>query len=115
MNNNVYDTANQLERDLRSLPAFIQLKEAFASIKADEEANALFEEFKTASQTYQMKQMTSQAPNEAEIEQLQALSAKVSENDMIKQLMQHEQQLSRVMEDINRIITAPLQELYTNK
>lgn len=109
---NIYDTANQLERDLRALPAFQNLKEAFAEIKADEEASCLFDEFKAAMHSFQMKQMAGQQPEQAEVEQMQTLSAKVSENAAIKKLMESEQQLSQVIEDMNRIITKPLQELY---
>lgn len=112
MSNNIYDTANQLERDLRQLPAFAQLKAAFAAIEADEASKLLFEEFKQKSQEYQMKQMMGQAPSEEEMAALQELSERVSANEAIRQLMEGEQQLSQVMADINRIITKPLEELY---
>lgn len=110
--NNIYDTANQLERDIRALPAFAQLKEAFNAIQANEASSALFDEFRQTSQDLQMKQMSGEQPGEAEMESLQALFARVSEDEAIKQLMDSEQQLSQVMEDINRIITRPLQEIY---
>ncbi|MDO4432554.1 MAG: YlbF family regulator [Aerococcaceae bacterium] len=112
MTNNIYDTANQLERDMRTLPAFIRLTEAFSEIKANEESNALFESFKTATQAFQMKQMTGGAPTEEEIAHLQELSAKASQDAAITKLMESEQQLSQIINDINRIITKPLQDLY---
>lgn len=112
MSNNIYDTANQLERDLRQLPVFTQLKEAFAAIEASEASKTLFEEFKQTSQDYQMKQMMGQAPSEEEMTALQALSERVSADAAIRQLMESEQQLSQIMADINRIITKPLEELY---
>ena len=40
---------------------------------------------------------------------------KVSENEHIKALMEAEQHLNTIMQDINRIITNPLQELYSAK
>lgn len=113
--NNIYDTANQLEQDIRQLPALAQLKEAFQAIQADEASSALFEEFKQTSQELQMKQMSGEQPGEEEMEALQALFAKVTENESIKSLMESEQQLSQVMEDVNRIITKPLQEIYESK
>ncbi|MGO4936782.1 YlbF family regulator [Fundicoccus sp. Sow4_H7] len=113
--NNIYDTANQLERDLRALPAFAKLKEAFQLIRGNEESNNLFEEFKEISQSFQMKQMNGEQPTEEEIESLQALSVKVTQDEGIKLLMESEQQISQVMEDINRIITQPLQEIYQNQ
>ena len=39
----------------------------------------------------------------------------MSENEHIKELMEAEQRLNTIMQDINRIITNPLQELYSAK
>lgn len=111
-NNNIYDTANQLERDLRELDAFKQLQASMKTIKDNEKSNTLFERFKTQSQAFQMMQMTGQEPDEAQIKEYQALSQEVMEDEAISQLMNAERQLSQVMEDINRIITLPLQEIY---
>lgn len=112
MANNIYDTANQLERDLRELDAFKQLQTSMKTIKENESSNALFERFKTQSQAFQMMQMTGQEPDETQIKEYQALSQEVMEDELISQLMNAERQLSQVMEDINRIITLPLQEIY---
>ncbi|MBK0347398.1 YlbF family regulator [Aerococcaceae bacterium zg-ZJ1578] len=110
--NNIYDTANQLERDLRNLDAYKTLVSSMKAIQEDEASNALFEEFKQLTQSFQMKQMTGEQPTEEEIKHYQEFSEKVVANESIKKLMESERQLSQVMEDINRIITVPLQEVY---
>ena len=74
---NIYDTANQLERDLRDLAEFKTVKASFEAIEADETAKALFDEFRQVNIELQQKQYSGQ--------------------------------------DINRIITNPLQELYNGK
>ncbi len=112
MTNNIYDTANQLERDIRDLPVFKQLQEAYAEIKADEASNVLFDEFRETSQELQMKQVQNQEINEEEVATLQELFMKVSNNQAISKLMDCEQQLSQVIEDINKVIVKPLNELY---
>lgn len=112
MTNNIYDTANQLERDLRSLDAFKSLAAAMTAIKADSATNELFTQFQQLSQGFQMKQMMGEQPSEDEMKEYQAVSEKVMTNETIKQLMDSERLLSQVMEDINRIITKPLQEIY---
>ena len=38
---NIYDTANQLERDLRDLAEFKTVKESFEAIEADETMNSV--------------------------------------------------------------------------
>lgn len=109
---NIYDTANQLERDLRELDAFKTLVSSMNKIKEDEATNTLFESFKQLTQDFQTKQMTGQQPTEDEIKEYQEISEKIMTNDAIRQLMDSERQLSQIMEDINRIITLPLQEVY---
>ena len=112
---NIYDTANQLERDLRELQEFKTVKESFEAIYADETAKALFEEFRTVNVELQQKQFSGQEITEEDIQKAQELGQKVSENEHIKALMKAEQRLNTIMQDINRIITNPLQELYSAK
>ena len=112
---NIYDTANQLERDLRELQEFKTVKESFEAIYADETARALFEEFRTVNVELQQKQFSGQEITEEDIQKAQELGQKVSENEHIKSLMEAEQRLNTIMQDINRIITNPLQELYSAK
>ena len=95
---NIYDTANQLERDLRDLAEF-------KTVKASFEVNI----------ELQQKQYSGQEITEEDIQKAQELGQKVSENEYIKALMEAEQRLNTIMQDINRIITNPLQELYNGK
>ena len=112
---NIYDTANQLERDLRELQEFKTVKESFEAIYADETAKALFDEFRTVNIELQQKQFSGQEITEEDIQKAQELGQQVSENEHIKALMEAEQRLNTIMQDINRIITNPLQELYSSK
>ena len=112
---NIYDTANQLERDLRELQEFKTVKESFEAIYADETAKALFDEFRTVNIELQQKQFSGQEITEEDIQKAQELGQTVSENEHIKALMEAEQRLNTIMQDINRIITNPLQELYSSK
>ena len=112
---NIYDTANQLERDLRELQEFKTVKESFEAIYADETAKALFDEFRAVNIELQQKQFSGQEITEEDIQKAQELGQKVSENEYIKALMEAEQRLNTIMQDINRIITNPLQELYNGK
>ena len=109
---NIYDTANQLERDLRELQEFKTVKESFEAIQADETAKALFDEFRNVNIGLQQKQFSGQEITEDDIQKAQELGQKVGENDHIKALMEAEQRLNTIMQDITRIITNPLQELY---
>ena len=115
MMSNLYDTANQLERELRQSEEFAAVKLAFEAVQQSDEAKALFEEFRTVNVELQQKQFSGQEITEEDIQKAQELGQKVSENEHIKALMEAEQRLNTIMQDINRIITNPLQELYSAK
>lgn len=110
--NNIYDTANQLERDIRNLPVFKDLQEAYTAVQSNEASKELFNQFRDTSQELQMKQMQNQVVGEEEVAALQDLFMKVTTDEAISKLMSSEQQLSQVIEDINKVIVKPLNELY---
>lgn len=109
---NIYDTANQLERDIRLLPAYLELKDAFKAIQDNESSMKLFDEFRQQSATLQEKAMSGVQPTEEDMQGLQAMSQLISADENIQKLMMAEQQMSQVFEDINKIITKPLSEIY---
>ena len=49
---NIYDTANQIERELRELDEFKALQAAYEEVKADEAAYTLFKEFRDSNKDY---------------------------------------------------------------
>ncbi|MDR0920878.1 MAG: YlbF/YmcA family competence regulator [Lactobacillales bacterium] len=111
---NIYDTANQLERELRELPEFKALSEASANIKADAEADKLFTEFKAFQENLHQKMMTGEMPSEDDQKEMQEMGTKVQANALIGQLMEKEQAFSLVMNDINKIIMLPIHEIYAD-
>lgn len=112
MSVNIYDAANQLERDLRKTDQYKKLEEAFETLQKDDEAKALFDQFRLTQQTLQQKQMTGQEIGEDEAKQAQELSQKVGNNDVLSELIQAEQELGQMIEEINQIALKPIQKLY---
>ena len=49
---NIYDTANQIERELRELDEFKALQAAYEEVKADEAAYTLFKNSKDSNKDY---------------------------------------------------------------
>lgn len=109
---NIYDTVNQVERELRETEQYVNLKEGIAAVKADEEANAILTDFQGVQQLVYQKQQMGQQINEEEAEQAQAVSQQMQENQLTSELMEKEQQLNQVLTDINQTIMKPIQELY---
>ncbi len=111
---NIYDTANQVEREIREMDEFKALEQAYADVKADEAAYKLFKEFQTFQQGLQEKQMRGEEFSEEDAEKAQALATEVQAAEVINQLMQKEQAFSLIVNDLNRIIMTPIRDLYND-
>lgn len=110
---NVYDTANQLEKEIRESNQFSELKASFDRLKENQEAFALFKEFQNMQQGLQNKMMAGEEFTEEEAKQAQELGEKVQQEELIRQLMEKEQAFSTVVNDLNKIIMTPVRDLYT--
>jgi len=111
---NIYDTANQLEREIRGMEQFQALSASFSKLKEDASAYAVFKEFQEFQLTMQKKVSDGQEMTDEDAEKAQALTEKIQEQSLIADLMQTEQAFSLVLNDLNRIIMTPLRELYEN-
>lgn len=109
---NIYDTANQLEKDLRELSQYKELKEAHENVKNDEDANDILKEFQNLQQSLYQKQQTGEEVSEEEANNAQALSIKMTANELTMELMEKEQALNALLSEINGIIMKPVQEIY---
>lgn len=111
-NVNIYDTANQLERDLRETDQYKALLEAYEAIKADEDANAVLGEFQALQQALYQKQQTGVEITEEEALEAQNVSGKMSENELTMELMNKERDLNELLNEINGIMMKPVQDIY---
>lgn len=112
MTANIYDSANQIEREIRQMDEFVALKAAFDAMKKEEESFNLFQSFQELQMELQQKQMQGLELSEEDVLQAQEMAAKVQEAEVIQDLMQKEQTFSMIVNDLNRIIMKPVQELY---
>lgn len=109
---NVYDTANQLEKDLRQTPEILGLQGAFSQMKADAMAYSLFQKMQKMQADFQEKQINGQEISDEEIKNLQDLSGQLTKFDSVKNLMEQERKVNAMMEELNKIISKPLAEIY---
>ena len=105
-NQNVYDTANQLEREIRQLPEVAAIRQALAGIEADETSKTLFEGYKKQVQELSLREAQGHPIGEEEMKQIDELSKGIMADDHIRGLIEAERR------DLNNIITKPLQEIY---
>jgi cell fate (sporulation/competence/biofilm development) regulator YlbF (YheA/YmcA/DUF963 family) len=109
---NMYDVAYELEKAVRASTEFQELKQLYAEVNADESASRLFESFRNMQLQLQQKQMMGQEITQEEVDQAQKQVALVQQHDKISNLMEMEQRMSVVINELNKIIMKPLEELY---
>jgi len=109
---NIYDTANQLERELRSLPEYIALKEEITKVKANSQASALFEEFKKMQKDLEQKMMNGEMPTSEEQTKMQEMAEKIDKNEILSKMLQKDRAFSMMVEDVMKLIQAPVQDIY---
>ncbi|MFC2947936.1 YlbF family regulator [Virgibacillus sediminis] len=111
---NIYDSAYDLEKAIRESDEFTSLKEAFDNVMNDDAAKQMFENFRDTQIQLQEKQMQGQEITEEEVEKARQVVELVQQHAEISKLMEQEQRLNMVINDVSRIITKPLEELYGN-
>ncbi|GAA3017905.1 YlbF family regulator [Tetragenococcus solitarius] len=109
---NIYDTANQLEREIRELEPFQELSASFDNLKENEEAYRLFKDFQSFQQELQQKMSQGEDMTDDDAQKAQEMAQQVQQEPLINDLMQKEQVFSTTINDLNRIIMTPLRELY---
>jgi|SRR5699024_6516310 len=109
---NIYDNAYSLEKAIRNSEEFNDLKQAYENVMGNDISKKLFEKFRDTQMELQEKQMVGEEITEEEVERARQTVEDVQQHEHISKLMEEEQRLNTVINDISRIITKPLEELY---
>ncbi|RSK25054.1 YlbF family regulator [Bhargavaea beijingensis] len=109
---NIYDDINRLEATFRKTDEFAALVRAIENVKADEEALNIFRNFRKIQMDLQQKQMAGEEMDGDVLEYAQKTAQLAQNNAKIAGMLQAEMQLSRIIEDVNRILMKPVQTLY---
>ena len=111
---NIYDTANDMSRQLVETQEYQALKKALDELKADTEALDSFKKFQQMQANAQQKQMKGQQPTEDEIKAIQTLAKEISGKKAVQNLMNQERQIDQMLQQLNKTITSPIQDLYSD-
>ncbi|PIC85300.1 hypothetical protein CSV72_14370 [Sporosarcina sp. P20a] len=112
MSVNIYDDMNKLESTLRKTDEYIAVKTAMADVKGDEHARALFESFREIQMNLQQKQMAGEEIEGDELEHAQKTAQLAQEDPKILAMLTAEMKLSELIEEVNRVVLKPIQDLY---
>lgn len=109
---NIYDTINQLERDIREEAAYKDLVAAVEALKNDQEAFDIYTEFRALQSSFQFKAQLGQEITEEDEKNANELQEKLANNEVIASLMDKERALNTLVEDINKGVSSPINEVY---
>lgn len=110
---NIYDDINRLEVSFRKTPEFAAVQQAIGEVKQDPEALAIFQNFRKIQLSLQEQQIQGKQISGEELEYAQKTAQLAQQNPKIAAMLQAEMNLSRIIEEINRILMKPVQDLYS--
>lgn len=113
---NIYDTANNLAREIRESDLFKKLKDAKERIYADSEKKELVEEFdklKVEVQLMEIKQQNHEEVNKEDkrIKMVKLYNTLIANKD-IKEYFDLQVQFNQMMIDINKIIADVVKDVF---
>ncbi|HEY4389984.1 MAG TPA: YlbF family regulator [Paenibacillus sp.] len=109
---NIYDKANELAKSLRESQEVTDIKSAMKLIDLDQDSKRMLDEFRTQQNEMQQRMMTGDMPSQEEMGQMEKQFESLSLNLNIRRLFDAERRLSIIIQDVNKIITDSLQDLY---
>ena len=109
---NVFNDITTLQASFQASEEFKGLQEAVEVVRADEEAKALFTNFRDIQIKLQQKQVAGEEITEDEIIYVQKAAQLAQQNVKILAMLEAEMALSNVIEEVNRMLAEPIQGLY---
>lgn len=109
---NIYDKANELARALKESEEVKDITSAMSLIEKDPESKKMLDDFRNRQMEIQQRMMSGDMPSQDEMEKMEKLFDVLSLNLNIRRLFDAERRLSTIIEDINKMISDSLQDLY---
>ena len=109
---NIYDKANEFEKALRESEEYKAVQVASDEVYADEEAKALYVEFVKTQKKFMESMQAGVEPAEEDLKAFEKLQQKLMGNEKIIALVQVQQKLQFTIEDLNRVMFKPLDEVF---
>ncbi len=109
---NIYDDVNKLEATFRKTAEFLEVQQAVEEVKQDEVALELFKSFRKIQVSLQEKQMQGEEVLPEELEYAQKTAQLAQQNPKIMTMLEAEMKLSSIIDEVNRVLMKPVQEIY---
>ncbi|TDG00668.1 YlbF family regulator [Paenibacillus piri] len=108
---NIYDKAYDLARALRESSELKEVKAINDQIKAEPQSKRMLDDFRQRQMELQQKMMSGDMPSKDDMDKMEKLYEVINLNPALHRLFEAERRLGVVMEDVQRIISEPLQDV----
>lgn len=109
---NIYDKAHDLAKAMKESKEVEEIRSAMKLIEADTESKQMLDNFRSRQMELQQRIMSGDMPPQEEMEQMEKQFEVLNLNLNIRRLFDAERRLSTIIEDVNKIISDSLQDLY---
>ncbi|AYM02929.1 YlbF family regulator [Levilactobacillus yiduensis] len=106
------ELGEQVTQALKDSEQFQALQSAFNEMKADTDTYKLFKDFQKIQLDLQQKQMSGQQLTDDEMKHAREVADQVGKIDSIKNLMEAERGVNSMLNQLNKTITQPIQDIY---
>ncbi|MEK5253650.1 YlbF family regulator [Paenibacillus sp. FSL F4-0125] len=108
----IHDKAYELAKAIKESTEVADITNAMKLVETDPEAKAMLDNFRNGQMELQQRMMSGDMPPQEEMEKMEKLFEVLNMNLGIRRLFDAERRLSVVIEDVNKIITESLSQLY---
>ncbi|AIQ34830.1 YlbF family regulator [Paenibacillus sp. FSL R5-0345] len=108
----IHDKAHELAKAIKESTEVADITNAMKLVETDPDAKAMLDNFRNGQMELQQRMMSGDMPPQEEMEKMEKLFEVLNMNLGIRRLFDAERRLSVVIEDVNKIITESLSQLY---
>ena len=109
---NPYDKAHELATIIENEPSYLKVKEFSLKVMEKPDQVEKIDQFRREQMEVQRKQMLGMPLEPNELEKVNEVYEELMKDQEVKELLEAEQQLSQLFNDLNRILTGPLEKIY---
>ena len=107
----VMEKAKTLAEEIASSSEYSDLKNAQKTMNSDDEAKSILDNYKSLQKRIQMVKANGKNVSAKQQKQLQAIKAKMKNNNKIKNFMEHQKRFNQLMQTVNQTISGHLQNI----
>lgn len=108
---NIYDTANQLSKEIKESKEYQEFKNLKEEISTDLETKTKIEEFQKLRTEVQLLTIQGGEADKEKLAKLQGLYGILMQNEKVKNYFEAEMKFSVVLQDINKIIAETVKDV----